>query len=205
VSERISRRTFLRSGSLYGAGLALALQLPRPRAVAAAAASSEPATFSDHEWKTVEAISGRIVPTDGEPGAIEALCVNFIDKALANEDAAARPLYTAGIAGVDAVARERFGRPFTALEAAPQDEILAALERGDAPGWPGDVPAPLFFETLRVHTLVGFLADPKYGGNRDHAGWRVTGYPGPRHRLGGYTPDQVTGREAIRPIWQRES
>ncbi len=32
-----------------------------------------------------------------------------------------------------------------------------------------------FFETLRQHTIAGFLIDPDYGGNHDGAGWKVIG------------------------------
>lgn len=198
----LSRRDFLLRGSLYGGGLWIAANLPRPRALRAAQASREPAVLSPHEWRTVDAMAARIIPSDHEPGAREADCVNFIDKALANEDAQALPLYRLGVQGADAVARERFGAVFAELEVARQDELLAALEAGDAPGWPaGPVPAPVFFETLRAHTIIGFLADPKYGGNRDFAGWRVAGYPGPRHRLGGYSPEQMLGEAPITPVW----
>ncbi|MCZ6674612.1 MAG: hypothetical protein O7C75_16915 [Verrucomicrobia bacterium] len=41
------------------------------------------------------------------------------------------------------------------------------------------------------------------GGNRDYAGWKVVGYPGPRHQAGGYTPGQMVGEEPIRPIWEQ--
>jgi hypothetical protein len=200
----LSRRRFLRDGTLWGAGVWLATGLSRPETARAAATSTTPEVLSDGEWSTVEAITARILPTDHEPGAREANCVNFIDKALAREDAVARPLYQLGVAGTDAVAAKRFGKAFAALEAAEQDAVLAALESGDAPGWPTDAPVPAaeFFETIRVHTIIAFLADPKYGGNRDYTGWRVSGYPGPRHRRGGYTPAQVEGREPIDPIWK---
>jgi hypothetical protein len=201
-SGGLSRRDFLLRGSLYGGGLWIAANLPRPRALRAAQASREPAVLSAHEWRTVDAMAARIIPSDHEPGAREADCVNFIDKALANEDAQALPLYRVGVQGADAVALERFGAAFAELEAAHQDELLAGLEAGDAPGWPaGPVPAPVFFETLRAHTIIGFLADPRYGGNRDFAGWRVAGYPGPRHRLGGYSPEQMLGEAPITPVW----
>ena len=199
----LSRRDFLVRGSLYGSGLWIAANLPRPKALAAAQASRQPASLSGGEWATVEAITARIIPTDELPGAREADCVNFIDKALANEDAQALPLYQQGVRGIDAVAAQRFGKPFAALEPGQQDAVLAALESGDSPGWPdGPIPAPVFFETVRAHTIIGFLADPKYGGNRDHAGWRVTGYPGPRHHLGGYSPRQMLGEEPVRPVWE---
>ena len=34
-----------------------------------------------------------------------------------------------------------------------------------------------FFETVRVHTIVGFLVDPDSGrgGNRDGVGWKLIG------------------------------
>ena len=205
VGPGVSRRQFLRDGSIYGGGIWIVLQLPRPKAARAAAASATPVVFSLTEWKTVEAITGRIIPTDAEPGAIEAGCVNFIDKALANEDARALPLYRLGASGTDAVAKERFAKAFVELDPTRQDQVLVALESGQAPGWPeGPISAPVFFETVRAHTIIGFLADPKYGGNRDYAGWKLVGYPGPRHHLGGYTPAQMLGKAKIKTIWGSE-
>ena len=83
--------------------------------------------------------------------------------------------------------------------------MLSSLEAGRAEGWPDEAPpAPLFFETVRAHTIIGFLADPKYGGNRGYVGWKVVGYPGPRHHAGGYTPAQMLGKEKITAIWGEE-
>jgi len=33
-----------------------------------------------------------------------------------------------------------------------------------------------FFETIRTHTITGFLSDPKYGGNANETGWRLIGF-----------------------------
>ena len=201
----LSRRRFVRDASLFGGSVWLAAQLPWPRAARAAADSSASSVLAPPEWKTLEAITARILPTDHEPGAREAGCTNFIDKALANEESAARPLYQAGLRGVDAAARARFERPFIELGEIEQDELLAALETGNAQGWPDDAgPSPSFFETVRVHTLIAFLAHPKYGGNRDYGGWRVTRYPGPRHHEGGYTPEQMTGAAKVKTVWGGE-
>jgi gluconate 2-dehydrogenase gamma chain len=205
TDPKLTRRDFLRDTTIYGGGLWISLALPRPNAARAAAASSERAVLTEGEWVALEAITGRIIPTDHQPGAIEAGCVNFIDKALAHEDANLRPLYTAGIAGAEMVARRRFERPFAKLAPDDQDAVLVSLEKGDANGWPkGGVSSQVFFATVRVHTIIGFLADPKYGGNRDFAGWKVAGYPGPRHHLGGYTPDQMTGKAKIKTVWGEE-
>ena len=205
TDAKLNRRDFLRDATLYGTGLWIALDLPRPQAARAAAESSRPAALTSEEWTTIEAIAARILPSDGDPGAREANCVNFIDKALAHEDAQARPLYALGVVGAQAASRERFGRPFAQLAAAEQDELLVLIEEDRAPGWPaGPVSSAVFFATVRAHTLIGFLADPKYGGNRDFAGWKLVGYPGPRHHAGGYTPEQMLGRAKLRTVWGGE-
>ncbi len=202
VDPLLSRRALLRGG-LVGGGLVLAQAFPLPVARAAADASDRPEVLTPARWQLLEAITARLIPTDHEPGAREAGCVNFIDKALAHEDAAARPLYEAGLDAVEGEARAHHARPFAELSPDEQDALLVAIEAGRTRAWPeGQVASPLFFETVRIHTVLGFLSDPSYGGNREFAGWKVTGYPGPRHRRGGYTPEQVRGEEAVRPIWE---
>ena len=205
MSKEISRRELFARTALYGGSMLVALHMPRPRALQAAQESSEPVVLSREQWRTVEAITGRIIPTDDDRGAIEAGCVNFIDKALAHEDSALRSQYQAGLLGIDAVAKQRFDKRFVELEAPQQDGILVVLEDGKAEGWPaGDVRSEEFFETVRLHTVYGFLADPRYGGNRDYVGWKLMGYPGPRHHLGGNTPEQMLGKAKIPTIWGEE-
>ena len=193
MSEVTRRQLFVRGG-LYGGALWLAASFPL--ACRAARESSDRLVLSRDQWRTVEALTAAIIPTDHEPGAREAGCVNFIDKALAHEEAAARPLYEAGLEALASLCGERFGKPFVELSAESQRAVLAELQTRVAPE---------FFETVRVHTIFGFLADPKYGGNRDLAGWKVVGYPGPMHKRGGYTPGQMRGEEPVTPIWKRGS
>jgi gluconate 2-dehydrogenase gamma chain len=198
----MTRREFLLQSALYSGAAWALINLPRPRALAAAAASTAPVVLSPAEWKLVEAISGRIIPTDDEPGAIEAGVVNFIDKALANEEKALVPVYKAGLPGVDRAANARFKKSFVELAPAEQDEVLAALESGKVP-WPKmGVAAAQFLTILTAHTVYGFVCDPAYGGNRDYAGWKVVGYPGRQHHRGGYTKEQMAGKEPIVPIWK---
>ncbi len=203
--SNLSRREFFLQSGLYGSSLWMLLNMPRPRALAAAEASTRPEVLHETQWKTVEAITARIIPTDHEPGAIEAGCVNFIDKALAHEDAKMKPIYEKGLAGIDLVSKKKLAKPFVELTPEQQDDILAAVESGKAEGWPsGGVGAAEFFATVRMHTIVGFLADPKYGGNRNYAGWKVVGYPGGGHHLGGYSPAQMIGKEKIKTVWGEE-
>lgn len=201
--SNISRRDFLSQGAIYGGTLWALLNVPRPKALAAAHASSDPVTFTASQWKTVEAITGRIIPTDDEPGAIEANCVNFIDKVLANEDKAQKTVYDTGLPALDKVSEERYESTFIELDGAHQDEVLASLEADAAEGWPESAgSAAAFFATVRAHTLIGFLSDPKYGGNHDHVGWKLIGYPGPRHHAGGFTPEQMQGKAPIKAVWE---
>ena len=199
----LSRRGFIEKSVIYSGGLLSFINLPRPKTWAAVEASGDPLTFTQEQWQAVEAITGRILPTDEDPGAIEANCVNFIDKALANEDQGQKSIYDTGLPGLDSVCRARFQKSFIDLSEAEQDDILASLESDTAEGWPADSgSSAAFFATIRAHTLTGFLADPKYGGNHNYEGWKLLGYPGPRHHAGGFTPEQMLGKTSIQSVWE---
>ncbi len=202
MSKTLTRRKIIFQGALYGGTLWLLGCSRRPEAIGAAQKSKAPAVLTAAEWETVEAITGRIIPTDHEPGAIEANCVNFIDKALLHEDSKLEPIYKNGVSGLNSVSAQRFGNAFAALDDEDKDSILRSIASSTpAEGWPPEViEQQEFFETVREHTIIGFLADPKYGGNRDYIGWKVVGYPGPRHSRGGFTPAQMIGEENIKPI-----
>ena len=175
-----------------------------PRAVRTAATQPAPQVLTAAEWRSVEAIAFRILPSHGGAGAREANCIHFIDKALAHEDAAMLPIYRAGIPALKAASIAGYGKDFPELEDAQQDALLVALQDGIAEAWSEtELPSHDFFEALRVHTLIAFLADPSHGGNRDYVGRRWVGYPGPRHTEGGYSPAQMVGKAPIRPIWER--
>ena len=202
ASETVSRRAFLAAS----AGLWISVAIARPLAAAAVQRASQPQALAPLEWQAVEAITARILPTDELPGAIEAGCVDFIDKALAHEDDAALPAYRRALRELDRVCRRSEGERFAALEPAVQDGILAALEEGRLAGWDAAAADPVaFFATIRMHTILGFVLDPSHGGNRDHVGWQAMGYPGPVHHLGGAQPDQMLGETPFVPIWERHA
>jgi gluconate 2-dehydrogenase gamma chain len=200
----VTRREFLGRSAVCGGSFWLLWTLPRPLALEAARQSTDRLVFSESEWELVEAITGRIIPTDEDPGAVEAGCVNFIDKALAYEEAGQRDLYHVALRAIDDDAQARFGEGFAALRAQQQDEVLAAVESGQLRRWPSRTPSEAFFQIICTHTIIGFLADPSYGGNLDYAGWKVIGYPGPRHDFGGYTPEQMIGEAKIQTVWGSE-
>src|SRR6267378_2127089 len=59
-----------------------------------------------------------------------------------------------------------------------EDEVLHSLdENAPSPHRPfrASPGAQSFFETMRQHTIAGFLIDPDFGGNDSGAGWKVIG------------------------------
>ena len=200
LDTHFSRRAFL----VGSTGLWISAGLPRPLAASAAQHDDRPSVLSPDEWITVEAITERILPADETPGAKAAGCVNFIDKALGNEDADALPLYREALRALDRACAARWEQGLVELDATRQDAMLTELEDGSVSGWTApDASQQSFFATVRLHTLLGFVADPRHGGNRDFIGWKTMGFPGPVHHMGGSRPEQMTGEKPFAPIWQR--
>lgn len=186
----MQRREWLR---FAGVSLGVAL-LDCPLAVAAASASAAPLLLDAGEWRLLDAACTRILPPVNGVSTADAGCVNFIDKLLAHEERALLPGYRAALGALAAAARQRWRRDFAALEPERQDELLANLEDGALTHWPAAAPAQgEFFALLRWHTLLGFLADPRHGGNRDGAGWRAIGHAGHLHHAGGVSDEQLAG------------
>jgi gluconate 2-dehydrogenase gamma chain len=187
----MERREFLH---FFGAALGAAL-LARPLAAAAAACTTQALVLDASECELLEAICARILPPVGGVSTREAGCVNFIDKLLAHEEQALAPAYRAGLAALDALARTRWSREFAGLGVARQVSLLEKLEDGQLEPWPEAAGAQAaLFGTLRLHTLLGFLATPAFGGNRGGAGWKAVGHVGHLHGAGGVSDDQVIGK-----------
>ena len=136
--------------------------------------------FTPEQATEVDAITARIIPTDELPGAHEAGVVYFIDRGLVTFAADDQKMYREGLPELQARVREMFpsAAKFSALTLEQQDEALhsfdqnASAQRRPFRPRPG---AQNFFETLRQHTIAGFLIDPDYGGNDSGAGWKVIG------------------------------
>lgn len=153
----------------------------------AAAASPDPAKFeffTVEEAAEIEALSSRIIPTDETPGAKEAGVVYFIDRALVTFAVDSQKDYRDGLADIKALLTEKFPavKKFSAASPEIQDAVLEALNnsktkmtssRRNRPNTTGQP----FFDTLRYHTIAGFLIAPDSDrrGNRDGVGWKVIG------------------------------
>lgn len=113
----------------------------------------------------VEAITARIIPSDDTPGAKEAGVVFFIDNTLTTFAKDQAPMFEQGLKALDASVKAKHGASarFATITPVQQDALLRAMEKQD------------FFQALRFATIAGFLALPKYGGNKDYIGWKAVG------------------------------
>ena len=165
------RRAFLRAAAAAGVAWAGADLLHVEEALAWAAEQAQPGggelkTFTRPQADVVEAMTSRILPSvDGRPGAREAGVLYFVDRALSTFNAGQTKQYLEGIAELNrrAARQVKGSSSFAALTPEQQDEVLKAIEK------------TAFFQAVRFDTICGTFALPAWGGNRDHAGWRLIG------------------------------
>jgi gluconate 2-dehydrogenase gamma chain len=121
----------------------------------------DPATATD-----IAAIAAQILPSDDGPGAKEAGVIFFIDRALTTFDADKQDIYRRGMAEIESIRKKTFptSTSIAALSSEQQLELLHSIEHSE------------FFEIVRIHTLLGFLGNPSYGGNRGKVGWKYIGF-----------------------------
>ena len=172
-SQAKSRRAFLISSAtgLNAAWVAanlpgiLAAQDQAQQAVKGRGAAK--LTFlSEAQAVEVDAIAAQIIPTDQDPGAREAHCMIFIDRALSGFDKSKQAAYTKGLLELQSTVQSRYSgaSKFSALTSEQQIEILKSIEKTP------------FFTMVRNHTVMGFLARPSHGGNYSKVGWKLIGY-----------------------------
>ncbi|MGF6768433.1 gluconate 2-dehydrogenase gamma chain [Paraburkholderia sp. GAS199] len=164
----------------------------------------QPAYFSPDEWTTLTALVDRLIPADDTgPGAVEAGVAEFIDRQMNlpyghgalfymhgpfaqnpsplmgyQSPLAPRDLYRHALAGLDRTVRTAHGKSFAELDAATQDDVIGQLEHGKLAI--GDVPPADFFAQLLQNTHEGYFCDPKHGGNKGMAAWKMINFPGAR-------------------------
>ena len=132
------------------------------------------------EARTLAALCEQIISADEDPGGAWAGVVNYIDRQLCGQLHHLRSSYRTGIASVDKCSRTLHGVDFTKLTPRRQVELLRLIEQDRTPGeaWKG-ISSKEFFDLMLDHTMQGFYADPRHGGNREGAGWKMLGIPYP--------------------------
>jgi gluconate 2-dehydrogenase gamma chain len=114
----------------------------------------------------IEAIASQIIPSVDGPGAREAGVIYFIDRALSTFAADDVDTYRTGMIELQKKRQELFPDSTTiaALSAEQQLTLIRSIE------------ISRFFDLLRTHTVLGFLGNPSYGGNRGGVGWQQIGF-----------------------------
>jgi hypothetical protein len=124
------------------------------------------AFFTDTQAAEIEAITAQIIPSGDTPGAREAHCLYFIDRALSTFARSSQPAYVQGLRDLQAKTKQLYpdAGKFSELSSGQQIKTLAGIEKTP------------FFNMVRTHTVIGFLARPVHGGNYDKIGWKLIGY-----------------------------
>jgi gluconate 2-dehydrogenase gamma chain len=178
AAYRLSRRKFLQAAVVAAAGAG--------STIACTGGRSPWRFLSVDEARTLAAICDQIIPPDEHPGAAWAGVVNYIDVQLCGPLRHLRNSYREGIASVDKSSRLLYGGSFINLVETKQVELLSLMEKGRAPNeaWRQSSSAE-FFALLVDQTMQGFYGDPRHGGNREGASWKMLGtvYPPIRGRL----------------------
>lgn len=122
--------------------------------------------FTQAQAAEIEAMAAQIIPTDESPGAREAHCLNFIDRALSSFAKGDQPAYLQGLQDLQTATLRLHpdAARFSALTAEQQIAVLTSIEKTP------------FFRLVRTHTVLGFFSRPVHGGNYGKAGWKLIGY-----------------------------
>jgi gluconate 2-dehydrogenase gamma chain len=171
-SHPLDRREFLKAAAAAAAACSVGACARGP--------SGDGGFLSRPERRTLEALCQRIIPEDDFPGAVESGAAGFIDRQLSTRYSDYQALYRLGLQGLEQTAIEAFGMPLHQLSIENQTEVLRSLERNQVPAsaWP-ETDAATFFRLAVAHTMYGYYGDPRHGGNRDGASWRMLGLPYP--------------------------
>lgn len=155
--------------------------------------------LTDSQFRTLEALVDTLIPADASgPGAVEAHAADFVEQALAQSSMLLAD-FVAGLESTDACAVSRQGVHYSQLGPDCRAAILSDIERGTASGFASSSAA--LFEVLRSLTLEGMFCEPAHGGNANHIGWRLIGYPGNKFVI---TPEDQALDVIPKPIYALE-
>jgi hypothetical protein len=112
-------------------------------------ANYQPSYFSPSEYRTIDVLTGLIIPRDESPGAQEAGVSEFIDFMAAHGEKHIQQPMRDGLQWLDSTAQKSHGASFSQLSSDQQTEILkrAAQRNGDGHA---------FFRLFRRYTVMGY-------------------------------------------------
>ena len=174
-----------------GAGLKRRTFLAGSAAAAAAACARKPAPAAGYRFLTADEVEtlgawvDTLIPPDEDPGAREAGVVHYIDIQLTRWFRKHREEYRQALESINRWAAARLRQRFAALPPEEREEMLALMEQGQADRAFFADGGRQAFELVLAHAMQGFYGNPRHGGNRGYASWKMIGVP----------PLPVRGRE----------
>jgi gluconate 2-dehydrogenase gamma chain len=166
-----SRRKFLQSSSSVLGASWIAINMPLILSASQKAGKNQEAgaafeNISEREALELSALVDQIIPADETPGATEVGVVYFIDAAIGGFMSDATAMLRQGLEDVRLKVTSAHPQVdyLSELSFEQQKEILASIEE------------TAFFSTLHFLTMCGMFSLPEYGGNREHAGWKLLGF-----------------------------
>jgi gluconate 2-dehydrogenase gamma chain len=149
----MNRREWLAAS--FGAAVLPEILEAQQHAREAVKTAAKPVFFDQQTALEIEALTSEIIPTTNTPGAKEAGVIHFIDRAITTFDKERQSDYRDGMSAIQTKRAEMFpgSTSCAALTSAQRITLLKSIEK------------TAFFQLLRTHSIVGFLADPIYGGN----------------------------------------
>lgn len=208
--EQASRRAFIRNAGFALGGAVLAPPSDAAPAAHRPPARVEPARFTfftEEEAAFMRAVIDLILPSDAYgPSASEAGVLRYIDLQLAGDFGSGARHYMQGPfqqgsrsqgyqvaltpAKLYRFCIEQENRRLSARYGGRLDALAPAIQQAQLKDWAdgrqdiAGVPAQVFFQHVYANTIEGYYADPRYGGNRGAASWKIIGYPGANPVLG---------------------
>jgi len=155
------RRGFLAAGSAAAIAISGAALIHGSEAWALEVKSLKPATM-----QTLIRVARDIYPHDKVPDRAYAVAMKGYDKK-AEDDPATRKMLEDGVAGLNAVARKKYGVPYA--QVGWEAQRVAILQ---------EIRNTKFFQTIRSNLVVGLYNQPEV--------WTVLGYEGESASKGGY-------------------
>jgi len=139
----------------------------------------KPIFLDEHQNETVTALSDLIIPATDTPGAKDALVNRYIDLVLNEETEDRKKGFIEGLAWMDGRSLDRYGKPYAALTAHQQTELLTPLADPENHN-PLDKPGVEFFGEIKDATIfayytskIGMEQELEYAGDDYH-----TEFPG---------------------------
>jgi gluconate 2-dehydrogenase gamma chain len=121
--------------------------------------------LAEDEVHTLDALCDQLIPADQDPGAHATGVVVYIDRQLAGPYRRHLEAYRAGLANTGDMSRAAYGKRFFELEPEQRLAICRRLEQEQKP----------FFDLVLAHAMQGYYGNPRHGGNREYASWRMLG------------------------------